>query len=80
MANLVIRNISPEPKRTISELAKQSRRSISAEARSLIRRGISVDDRVGLGTRLFNLVDDEDRRDDLVFEYKEPVRSPPNFD
>ena len=80
MANLVIRNIPPDLKRTINELAKQSGRSMSAEARSLIRRGISGDARVGLGTRMFNLVDDEDRDDDLVFEYDEPARDPPNFE
>jgi plasmid stability protein len=79
MANLVIRNIDSELKRTISELAKQSGRSVSAEVRSLIRRGITVDKRVGFGTWLFNLVDDEDRGDDLVFECKGPVRQPPDF-
>ena len=80
MADLRIRNIDPELRRTIGELAKQSGRSISAEARSLIRRGICADPRVGMGTWLFNLVDDEDRGDDLIFERDEPSLQPPDFD
>jgi hypothetical protein len=71
MASLVIRDINPELKRIIRELAQQSGQSVSAEAKSLIRSRIFVDERVSFGTRLFNLVDDNVRADDLVFERKQ---------
>jgi hypothetical protein len=76
----VIRNIDPALKRIIGKFAKQSGRSISTEAKLLICRGVSVDDRVGFGTRLFYLVDEDVRGDDLVFEYKGPPEPPPDFD
>jgi hypothetical protein len=70
MATLVVRNIDPELKDLISDLAKQSGSSLSQEAMYLIRGGLSIDKRVGLGTFLFNLIDKKDRGDDLVFEVK----------
>jgi hypothetical protein len=80
MATLVVRNIDPELKDLIRDLAKQSGSSLSQEAKSLIRGGLSIDKRVGLGTFLFNLIDKKDRGDDLVFEVKEAAREPPDFE
>jgi len=80
MANLVIRNIDPELKRLIVELAAKSGCSISDEASSLIRTAICMDQRLGLGTRLFTLVDPKYRGDDLVFECKGAMSPPPEFE
>ena len=80
MATLFIRNIDPELKRVITELATKNGRSASKEAAALIREAILCDPRIGLGTWLFNLVDPRDRGDDLVFEIDAPVRPPPDFD
>ena len=80
MTSLLIRNIDPELKRLIAELAMKSRRSTSNVAVTLIREAILRDPRIGLETWLFNLVDPRDRGDDLVFETDAPMRSPSDFD
>ena len=80
MATLVIRSIDPELKNLIRDLAKQSGRSMSAETKHLIRGGLSVDKRIGLGTLLFHLIDNKDRGDDLVFEFEHIPSPPPDFD
>jgi len=80
MTSLFIRNIDPELKRLVAELAAKSGRSISNEAAALIREAILRDPRIGLGTWLFNLVEPRHRGDDLVFEIDGPVRPPPDFD
>ena len=80
MTSLFIRNIDPELKRLIAELAAKSGRSISSEAAALIREAILRDPRIGLGDWLFNLIDQRHRSNDLMFEIDGPVRPPPDFD
>jgi plasmid stability protein len=80
MADLLIRNISPQLKRQIEERARKNRHSLSDEAKSLIRKGLN--DGTGrrkLGTELFNLLPAKYRGDDLVFEIAGPVREPPDL-
>ena len=79
MASLFIRNIDPELKRLIAELATKNGRTTSNEAAALIREAILRHPTIGLGTWLFNLKDPRDRGDDLVFEIEGPVRQPPDF-
>jgi len=80
VANLVIRNIDPELKRLVAKLAADSGQSLSDEAAALIRSAVCSDKRLGLGDRLFNMVDPRHRGDDLVFEYKGSIGPPPDFD
>jgi plasmid stability protein len=81
MTKLIIRNIDPKLRRIIRDLAKQSGRTFSAEALSLLRRGVSSDHRVNMGDRMYYTLDDEHRGDDLVFEFPDvPPREPPNFE
>jgi hypothetical protein len=76
---MAIRNIDPELKRLVVELATKSGRSTSNEAAALIREAVLRAPGVGLGTWLFNLVDPRDRGDDLVFEIDASLRQPPDF-
>jgi plasmid stability protein len=88
MPDLLIRNIDPDLKRRLEESAQSHRRSLSDEAKMLIRRGLvePVQDNAepgekkkGLGTRMMELLPPEYRSDDYVFEFPEPVRKPPDF-
>lgn len=85
MADLLIRNVEAELKRQIEERARVHRRSLSAEAKLLIRKGISEsrpdpDDERKLGTAMLELVRPEDRGDDLVFEIPGGLSKPPEFE
>ena len=82
MSNLLIRDIDPALKRQLQERARAHRRSLSDEAKSLIRRGITEkphQPEVGFGTRLFSMLPDEHRGDDLVFDVPGEVPEPPEF-
>jgi plasmid stability protein len=81
MADLLIRNIELELKRQIEERAQAHRRSLSAEAKALIQRGlVEPEPPEKMGTFLFSLLEDEYRGDDLVFERNDLVSPPPNFE
>ena len=83
MSSLLIRDIDPALKRQLKEWARAHRRSLSEEAKALIRQGIADRGRepeVGFGTRLFSLLPDEYRGDDLVFEVPGEVSEPPSFE
>jgi hypothetical protein len=82
MADLLIRNIEPSLKRQLEERARKHGRSLSDEAKTLIRRGVTeTDQEAGFGTRLFSLLPDEFRSDDLVFERPDDtVEPPPGFE
>lgn len=80
MSDLLIRQIPPALKRQIEENARKHKRSLSAEAQELLRKGLAVpEDNRKLGTELFNLIRPEDRSDDYVFEYPGEI-SPPDFE
>jgi antitoxin FitA len=81
MSDLLIRKLTPALRRQIQERARKNRRSLSEEAKTLIQRGLAAPALPGgLGTRLFSMVRDEDRGDDLVFEIPGEIRSPPDFE
>ena len=80
MSNLLIRDIDSALKRRLKERARAHRRSLSEEAKALIRRGIvEQQPEVGFGTRLFSMLPDEYRGDDLIFEVPGDVIEPPDF-
>ena len=81
MSNLLIRDIEPALKHLLKERARAHRRSLSEEAKSLIRQGVvEQQPEVGFGTRLFSMLPDEYRGDDLVFEVPGDVAEPPDFE
>jgi plasmid stability protein len=80
MTNLLVRDIDPELKRLLEERARVHRRSLSDEAKALIRSGIAKQPpELGLGTRLFSMLDAEWRGDDLVFELPHDLTEPVEF-
>ena len=85
MADLLIRNVESELKRQIEERAQAHRRSLSDEAKLLIRKGLLepkvelASDRK-LGTAMMELIRPEDRGDDLIFEVPGEIREPPDFE
>jgi plasmid stability protein len=85
MPDLLIRNVEPELKRQIEDRAQVHRRSLSDEAKLLIRKGLlepntEPADNRKLGTAMMELVRPEDRGDDLVFEVFGEVSRPPDFE
>jgi plasmid stability protein len=77
MASLLVRDIDPVLKRQLAERARTHRRSLSEEAKALIRKGMAAQPReVGIGTRLFSMVSERWRGDDLVFELPEDRPEP----
>lgn len=80
MSDLLIRNIEDSLKRRIEQRARKARRSVSEEAKTLIRKGLT-EDSCGrkLGTEMVSLIPQRYRVDGLVCETDEPVREPPDF-
>ena len=80
MVDLLVRNIEPDLRREIEHRAKSNRRSLSEEVKWLLRKGLTVEEKIRkLGTELAGLVPTEYRGDDIVFETFEPVAEPPDF-
>ena len=81
MADLLIRNIEPQLKREIEERAQKNRHSLSEEAKSLLRQALHEprDDRK-MGTALRELLPEEFRSDDYVFEIHGEMSKPPDFE
>jgi antitoxin FitA len=81
MADVLIRDLDPQLKRRLQERARSHGRSLSEEAKEIIRDKLSekVDQRK-LGTEMFNMMRPEDRGDDLVFEYRGEMPKPPDFE
>lgn len=81
MADVLIRDIDPDLKRQVEELAQAHQSSLSDELKALIRKGLTVPDMdIKMGTWLSSLVPPEYRGDDLVFEYHGAMSPPPDFD
>jgi plasmid stability protein len=69
MTDLLLRDIDPALKRELEERARAHGRSLSDEVRALIERGMTDDTRAaGLGTRLFGMLPEQWRGDDLEFD------------
>lgn len=79
MPDLLIRDLDPGLRRQLEERAKAHGRSLSDEAKSLIRRSLAAPTEAGLGTRLFSLLPDTARGDDLVFDVRGGGVEPPDF-
>ena len=85
MSDLLIRDIDREIKRQIEQRARTHGRSLSDEAKLLIRKGLlqrndETKGERGLGTAMMELVRSEDRGDDLVFEVPGELSAPPKFE
>ena len=80
MADFLIRDMGPKLKRRLQERARAHGRSLSDEAKDIIREKlIEKPDQRKLGTEMFNMIRPEDRGDDLVFEYHGEMPKPPDF-
>jgi hypothetical protein len=80
MPDLLIRNISKELKGRIERQARNTEVSLSDAAKTLIQKGLAETERPRrLGTELFNLIPEEYRSDDLVFEIPDVDSEPPDF-
>jgi antitoxin FitA len=81
MSDLLIRNLDPKLKREIEKRARAHGRSLSEEAKSVLRKGLNAPEQPAkLGTWMASLLKPEDRGDDLVFEYHGEVSTPPDFE
>ena len=81
MTDLLIRNIEPHLKRQLEERAHKHKRSLTEEAKALLRLALAApEDNRKLGTLMYNLVRPEDRSDDYVFEIRGEVSKPPEFE
>jgi len=81
VTDLLIRKIDPHLKRQLQESARSHRRSLSEEARMLLKKALSEpSDKRKMGKVLFGLVPEEFRGDDLVFEVPGDVSRPPDFE
>jgi antitoxin FitA len=81
MTDLLIRNIDPHLKRQLQESARSHRRSLSEEARMLLKKALlEPPDKRKMGTALLELFPEECRGDDLVFEIPGDVSRPPDFE
>ena len=81
MPDMLIRKVEAELKEKIEESARTHHRSLSDEAKWLIRKGLNEpkDDRK-LGTLMSQLVPPKYRGDDLVFEVSGDASEPPDFE
>jgi plasmid stability protein len=81
MSDLLIRGIDPHLKRQLEESARRHRRSLSEEARLLLKKALlqPASERK-MGTAMLSLVPKEFRSDNLVFEIPEDVSKPPKFE
>jgi hypothetical protein len=49
--------------------------------KALARQALEMPEKpIGMGTYLYSLIRDEDRGDDLVFEYRGDMPKPPDFE
>jgi hypothetical protein len=91
MADLLIQDIDPNLNRRLHDSARQHNQSVSEEAKSLISRALAIglgsdeqkrpsEPKKGLGTAMMELIQPEDRGDDLVFEVRGEIGEPPRFE
>ena len=81
MTSLLVRDLDPALKRQLAAHARAHRRSLSDEAKALIRRGMAEQPRqAGFGTRLLSMLPGEWRGDDLSFELPKDVPEPARFE
>jgi hypothetical protein len=77
----LIRTIDPKLKRALEKRARARGHSLSEEVKSLLGEAVRAPEPPKkMGTWLFNLLPEEYRGDDLVFEYHGEFPKPPDFD
>lgn len=87
MPDMLLRDVPPDIKRQIEDLAHGHKRSISSEAKHLLERALSQSSPPagargagGLGTRLKGLVAEEDWTDDFIQPRDASERATPDFE
>jgi plasmid stability protein len=81
MPDLLIRNIDSHLKRRLEASARSHRRSLSEEARMLLKKALlEPSDKRRMGTALLELVPEKYRSDDLIFEVPSDLSKPPDFE
>jgi plasmid stability protein len=81
MSDLLIRNIDSHLKRRLEASARSHRRSLSEEARMLLKKALlELPEKRRMGTALLELVPEKYRGDDLVFEIPGDLSRPPDFE
>ena len=79
--DLLIRKVDAKLKRALKARAREHGRSLSDEAKAALRRGLAEEPaRGGFGSRLFSMLPDEFRGDDLDFEVPSRPLEPPDFE
>ncbi len=79
--DLLIRKVDPKLKNELKKRARAHGRSLSDEAKATLRRGLAEDFmKLGVGTRLFSMLPDDVRGDDLIFEVPSRPLEPPDFE
>jgi plasmid stability protein len=80
MTDLLIRNIDAHLKRQLEESARSHRRSLSEEARTLLKKALlEPPDKRKMGAALLELFPQKYQGDDLTFEVRGDVSRPPDF-
>ncbi|MBM3564221.1 MAG: hypothetical protein FJX16_11205 [Alphaproteobacteria bacterium] len=87
MPDILLRDVSPELKRQIEDLAHGHNRSLSSEIKMLLKSALSQSTRArgvrltgGLGTKLKGLISAEDWTDDFVQPRDKSERPLPTFE
>jgi plasmid stability protein len=81
MSDLLIRNIDSHLKRRLVASARSHRRSLSEEARMLLKKALlESPEKRRMGTALLELVPEKNRGDDLSFEIPGDLSRPPDFE
>jgi plasmid stability protein len=81
MSDLLIRNIDTDLKRRLKASARRNRRSLSEEARMLLKSALFLSaQKRGMGTALLELLPERYRGDDLIFAVPGALSKPPNFE
>jgi plasmid stability protein len=80
MSDLLIRNIDPHLRRQLRERARLHGRSLSEEARILLKKAVhEPPEKRGMGTALAELLPEKFRSDDYVFEIPGEISKPPDL-
>lgn len=87
MTNILLRDVPPDLKRRIEELARAHKTSLSSEIKALLERAVrrearSIETRPqgGLGTKLKNLITEAAWTDDFVQPRDKSERPAPTFE
>ena len=81
MTDILVRNLGPDLAKRLKDSARRNRRSLSEEAKALMKRGlVAPQPPAKMGDFLFSLTAMRHRGDDLIFEREDSVSPPPTFE